>query len=607
MSLCHLFFKHSSSHHIQEILDSFENSISLDINEIISIDDYNTYVIELQETDQAISSKLRELFKEKFNPLIYFIVPKKHNLIFFQLTYLLNAKHLITQNIETQKVIKKILLDIESLKENHFESLVGHMAIETQSFMIFKDMKLIQVSKKLLEDFKCKTLDLFEKNILNKLEVEGLLDKNGVFESSIEINNNTSKNYKITTAKASNSETVLFIELRNKENCTLHFISSRVTFIELLKEKIIQRNIVNDSLSAITINIQNITRLQKELNIIDLEELLIDILDYIDSILEKKVIFAQIEMGFYIILFEKTDYKDINHIANNFNTKVINYISTQKYKPLIDIYTFNLSTPEFSEILATLNNIKSRDLTQEEISSIDIKHITRSQNIITEKNLLDDALKYSSKIKILNIFNGLVINTPSRIIKVTKDTVYINFEALQGVVLNIEKRTVLQSPIFLQDIEATVKKIDLTRKIAILENFKFLKTNANSRRYSRVTTSTKTPVSILFNGSTVNGYILDLSIKSIAIRIKYTSKIDTIKTENISLTFNIPNLKSNDGFTRLNIRAKVIVISMTDTHNNCKIVCDIDEDYLSDSILMQYIYERQKELIIELKKTAQLH
>ena len=606
MSLCHLFFKHSSSHHIQEILDSIENSISLDINEISSIDDYNTYVIELQEADQAISSKLRALFKEKFNPLIYFIVPKKHNLIFFQLTYLLDTKHLITQNIETQKVIKKILLDIESLKENHFESLVGHMAIETQSFMIFKDMKLIQVSKKLLEDFKCKTLDLFEKNILNKLEVEGLLDKNGVFESSIEINN-SSKNYKITTAKASNSETVLFVELRNKENCTLHFISSRVTFIELLKEKIIQRNIVNDSLSAITINIQNITRLQKELNIIDLEELLIDILDYIDSILEKKVIFAQIEIGFYVILFEKTDYKDINHIAKNFNTKVINYISTQKYKPLIDIYTFNLSTPEFGEILATLNSIKSRDLTQEEMSSIGIKHITSSQNIITEKNLLDDALKYSSKIKILNIFNGLVINTPAKIIKVTKDTVYINFEALQGVVLNIEKRTVLQSPIFLQDIEATVKKIDLTRRIAILENFKFLKTNANSRKYSRVTTSTKTPVSILFNGSTINGYILDLSIKSIAIKIKYTSKIDTIKTENISIAFNIPNLKSNDGFTRLNIRAKVIVITMTDTHNNCKIVCDIDEDYLSDSILMQYIYERQKELIIELKKTAQLH
>ncbi len=606
MSLCHLFFKHSSSHHIQEILDSIENSISLDINEISSIDDYNTYVIELQEADQAISSKLRALFKEKFNPLIYFIVPKKHNLIFFQLTYLLDTKHLITQNIETQKVIKKILLDIESLKENHFESLVGHMAIETQSFMIFKDMKLIQVSKKLLEDFKCKTLDIFEKNILNKLEVEGLLDKNGVFESSIEVNN-SSKNYKITTAKASNSETVLFVELRNKENCTLHFISSRVTFIELLKEKIIQRNIVNDSLSAITINIQNITRLQKELNIIDLEELLIDILDYIDSILEKKVIFAQIEIGFYVILFEKTDYKDINHIAKNFNTKVINYISTQKYKPLIDIYTFNLSTPEFGEILATLNNIKSRDLTQEEMSSIGIKHITSSQNIITEKNLLDDALKYSSKIKILNIFNGLVINTPAKIIKVTKDTVYINFEALQGVVLNIEKRTVLQSPIFLQDIEATVKKIDLTRRIAILENFKFLKTNANSRKYSRVTTSTKTPVSILFNGSTINGYILDLSIKSIAIKIKYTSKIDTIKTENISIAFNIPNLKSNDGFTRLNIRAKVIVITMTDTHNNCKIVCDIDEDYLSDSILMQYIYERQKELIIELKKTAQLH
>ncbi len=607
MSLCHLYFQHSISHHAQEILDTFDNSISLDIDKISGLDDYDTYIIELQEANQTISSTLRQLFKEKPNSLIYFIVPKKHDLKFFQLTYLLNAKHLITQSIETQKVIKKIVEDQKSHKKETLTFLVGNAAIQIKSFMLYKNMQLEEVSSQLLEDFKCKTFQSFQANILSKLEIQTLLEKDGVIEKSILLNSTVSQNYTATSLSVANNKKIIFIELSSQQTNQLDFISSRVTFIELLKEKLLAKNIIDNELSAITINIQNIKRLQEELTILDLENLLIDFLDFVESTLDKIVIFAQIEINYYVILFENIQYKEINDIAKNLNTQIIHYISTQKYKPLIDIYTVNLGTLEFSDIISTFTNIKNKELSQEKSNSIDIKHINNTQNIITEKNLLDDAFKRSIKIKILNIYHGLVINTPSKILKITKEYIYIRFDSLQGVVINIEKRTVLQSPVFLQDIEATVKKIDLTKKIAILENFKFLKTNANSRKYSRVTTSTKTPISMLVNGATVNGYILDLSIKSIAIKIKYTPLIDTIKTDIISLAFNIPNLKSNVGFSRLNIKAKVILVTLKDTHDMCKIICDIDEDYMNDSILMQYIYERQKELIIELKKTAQLH
>lgn len=607
MSLCHLYFKDSVSHHTQRILDSFENSTSIDLDELDKLDDFDVYIIELKETNQEISSKLRSLFKQKLNSLIYFIIPKKHNLMFFQLTYILGTKHLITQNIDTQKVIKKISEDIKTYEKETLKLLIAKATIQTQSFMIYKNMQIEQVSDKLLEDFECNTFEIFKEKFLDKIDVEILLEKDTITKNAIPINATSSKHYSMSSISITHNTKVIFLRVASQEDNELNFISSRVTFIELLKERVIQQNIVDNELSAITLNIQNIKRLQKELNIIDLEDMLMDLLEFIESILEKKVIFAQIEINFYVILFEDISYKEINNRANNFNTKIINHISTQKYKPLIDIYTFNLSTLEFSEIISTFNNIKNKDLTQEESSSINIKHVTNTQNIMTEKNLLDDAFKYSTKIKVLNIFHGLVINTPSKILKITKDTIYISFESLQGVVINIEKRTVLQSPIFLQDIEATVKKIDLTRKIAVLENFKFLKTNANSRKYSRVTTSSKTPITLLVNGASINGYILDLSIKSIAITVKYTQSLDAIKTGNISLSFNIQNPKSDDGFSRLNINAKVIVVTMKDIQNNCKIVCDIDEDYMNDSILMQYIYERQKELIIELKKTAQLH
>ncbi len=607
MSICHLYNKQFTSNHTEEILGSFENSISLDINTIDTVDNYDAYIIELEETDNTISSKLRAIFKHKSNPLIYFIVPQKYNLMFFQLSYLLGAKDLITQGIETKKFIQKIVEDKKSHKREHFELLVGHANIKTQSFMIYRDMKLVYTSAKLLEKFESENFESFQKNILHKLDIKSLLNQDGMNENFISPDTTMSKKYIATTVSVTDNEKVIFIKPRPQEENKLDFISSRVTFIELLKERLIQRDIIYNELSAITLNIQNIKSLQKELNILDLENLLIDLLNFVESILERQVIFAQIELDFYVILFENISYEEINIRAKNFNTKTINYIATQKYKPLIDIHTFNLNSLDFSEIISTFNNIKNQDMKLEEPNSISIKHITDKQGVITEKSLLNDAFKHSAKIKILNIYHGLVINTPSKILKVTKDSIYISFESLQGVVINIEKRTILQSPIFLQDIEATVKKIDLTRKIVMLENFKFLKTNANSRKYSRVTTSTKTPVSILFNGTTINGQILDLSIKSIAIKTKYTQNIDTIKTQDVSLAFNIPNLKSNDGFSRLKINAKVIVISMTGTHDSCKIICDIDENHMNDSLLMQYIYERQKELIIELKKTAQLH
>lgn len=606
MSFCHLYSNQSSSLHVKKLIDSFEDYISLDIDKIKSIDDYDAYVIELNEVDKEISAKLKSFFKNKGYPLIYFIIPKKYSLMLFQLTYLLNTKDIITQNQNTDKVIAKIKSDIKYSQEDNLEFTLGNIAIETQSFIVYKNSKLSFVSSKLLNLFKCNDLDTFKKNILNSINIEDLLKDDKIINESIS-NNKSKKKYIFESLTVTHNEKIIYVELDNSTDKELNFISSRVSFIEILKEKLIQRDMTSTNLSAITISIENIKKLQEDLDIVDVEDILNKLLLFIESILVKKLIFSQFEKSFYVILFDGISYDEVNAITDEFHANILNYIIKQKYKPVLDIFTYDLDDFEFGEILITIDNIKTKNFTYEQNRCEYIQHTSNTEIKIDEKAFLDDAFENDLEFKILNIYNGLVINTPSKILKVTNDTVYITFEQLQGVVINIEKETVLQSSSFLHDILAEVKQIDLKKRIAVLENFKFLKTNANSRQYARVTTSSKIPISIFIDGITINGHILDLSIKSIAIKVKHTQKIEEIKSRDIQVSFNIPNTHSDNGYTQLKLGAEVIMNTPKDSDGNSKVICDLDEDSNDENLLMEYVYQRQKELIVEVKKMSKLN
>ncbi|QOY54668.1 hypothetical protein HUE87_12555 [Candidatus Sulfurimonas marisnigri] len=606
MSLCHLYFKTSSSEHIKKILDSFDNSISLDIYELNTVDNFDIYIIELDEANKNISIKLKNLLKEKANFLIYFLIPKKYNLMLFQLTYLLGTKDIITQNQDTDKIIAKIKIDREIYLQDFFKRLVGEITFQTQNFMIYKNRNLIYISNELLNLFECNNFEIFKEKISNELDIKELLIDDIVIKKSMAYNNRK-KNYIFESVSTTTNEKIIYIELDTSTPKQLNFISSRVGFVELLKEKHIQSNITHKQLSCITISIQNIEKLQKELSIVDLENLFSKLLSFMESILEKRLIFAQLERNFYVTLFEDINFEDINVIADDFHTRILNYIANQKYKPLIDVFTFDLNSLDFGDILITFDNIKSKNFTHKEMHCDYLQYTSNTQIIINEKNLLDDAFDDDIQFKLLNIYNGLVINTPSKIVKITNDMVYITFEQLQGVVMKIEQETVLQSSSFLYDIRAEIKQIDLKKRIAILENFQFLKTNANSRKYARVTTFSKIPISMLIDGNTINGNINDLSIKSIAFKVKYTEKIESMKSRDVLLVFNIPKSKSDNGYMQLRLGAKVIMSTAKDIDGYCKIVCDLDEDSNDDSMLMEYVYERQKELIIEVKKMSKLN
>lgn len=608
INLCHLYSSVTSSEHVKKILNSFEKSVSIDINSVDILDSYDVFIVELEQTDKESSLKIRKLLESQMDSIIYFIVPKAHNIMFFQLAFMLNAKTIITQRQDTDKVIAKIKNDFKHYKDNYLEQILGKSLIKSQDFLLFREKKLIFASQQLLKDFSCKNLEEVKAKLFSQLDIDELLLEDGVVTSSLKEGNESSRSFFIKSVTLSTKdEKVISLEpyVKKDSNCsTLDSISSRTSFIELLKDKLLEKSISDKSFSIITIQVENLKALSSELDKAELENLFKELLFHIGAILETKLTLAQFNMEFYVTLFEDISFEDLKEVAQNFYTQLPAFISKQKFKPLITLFAFDINNLELNTILQTLENIADKQLSDKQIESENLKYISNIQDDMSDKEIIDLQLNANyingTEFKLLNIYKGLCINTSSKIIKKTDTAIYIKVEHLQGILMQSEKETVMQFSAHVKDIRARVKYVNLEKKFAILEEFSFLNSTANARKYSRVSCSNRTPIVISSLGGTLHGEVLDISINSIAIKTKLSKTIADLKFKHITLTLTLPLESNVDGYVKLSLGAKVS-FSMCD-ESSCKVICELLEDSAAEAIIMEYVYNRQKELIVEVKK-----
>ncbi len=611
MKLCHLYNKTGTFANVGAILDAFDEKISVDISSVSAIDDANIYIFEAAKVDKVISAKLKVLFESKSHPLIYFLIEKEYNLMLFQLAFLLKVKTLITANQDINKVIARMHNELKIHEDEYIQSILGKTIVKTQDFMLFKDHRLYLASKKLHEDFMCRDLGEVEKKICSQLDLDELLSSDMIMQKSIvnDANRGIEFHVQSTTINTQNDKLLLFEPYISRESSPLKlsFIANRLSFIEMLKDKIIEKSISQKPLSIITIEIENIQKLQIDLNEEALQELIKELLLQVEVILDKKLILAQYNKDFYVSLFEDIPFEKLQEKAQIFHTQLIKIFEEKKFSPMVGVYAFDISELELNKVLGTLKNILDKSLSQKEINNGTLKYINSVDEHMNSDEaimvLLESAFTNRVEFKLFNIYKGLCINTSSKILKMKDDLVYVKFEQLQGIVMKHEGETILQSSNFSKDIRAKVKYVNLEKRVAILENFEFSKSNANERQYSRVSSSTRTPVVLSHLSGTVNGEILDISVKSIAIKTKNTRVLKNIQDAEITLSFVLPTHTNEDGFVRLVLKAKTTFINCRDD-GECKVVCDLLKDDVSESILMEYVYHRQKEIIVEVKKMA---
>ncbi len=369
-----------------------------------------------------------------------------------------------------------------------------------------------------------------------------------------------------------------------------------------------EKSISQNLLGITTIQIENMANLRKDWSEYDIEIAIRDLLLEIEIGIKAHTLLAQYDNGLYITLFEGLDFEAIKEQANVIQTHIKNYTSKQKIKPIIGLYTFEINNLELNDILKTISKISTETITQQDIETKKLHRTISIDENLDDERAIDIFLQttFTNKvpIKLLNIYKGLCINTSSTIIKKTDQEIYVTYVQLQGTVMHFEKSTVIQSSGFSKDIIADVTYIDFKKRFARLKNFRFVQGSANARKYSRVTCSQRTPITISHGGGTLSGEILDISMNSIAIKTRLYKRIDSLKVSKITLNFTLPISSAEDGYMKLKLTAEVIFTTCDDEF--CKVVVNLDEDQASESILMEYVYSRQKEVIVELKKQTSM-
>ena len=481
--------------------------------------------------------------------------------------------------------------------------------IHDHCFMIYSSSKLKYASQKLYDDFSCKDLDDVKLKVCTQFNLEDFLSNRISLEKNVPFTSN-SKLYNINIAPSRvNDENFIYLvnipEDDSRGGLNVDFIKNRINFIEVLKEKILEKSISDSKLGIITIQVKNISKLRDDWSAYDVEEAIHDLVLEVDRAMNSHTLLAQYENGLYLTLFEGLNFESIKSKALTIQNHILTYIEMQKIKPIVGLYALDVNDIELNKTLEIIS-----DLSRDEVAHQDIQtqKLYKIINVNEEMNdteiigiLLQAVFTNKSPIKLINIYKGLCINTSSVILRQSSEVVDITFQQLQGTVMNFEKSTVIQSSSFPKDIIADVVHIDAKKKFARLNNFRFANGSANARKYSRVTCSQRTPISLVHDKGTLNGSILDISMNSIAIKTRLYDNIESLELSEVTLNFTLPD-NSMDGYVKLSLEAEVKFIMCDKDY--CKVIVDLYENQASESILMEYVYNRQKEIIVELKRQS---
>ena len=607
--MVHIFYKTSTSQQLQKTLNSFEPLEKLDISGLKSIAHYDVYFVEIDTIEKQILLHIKQLLLDKTDSLIYFFINDSHSLMLFQLSSLLNVKIIVTPKSDISKVIANIKKDISLKRNSQLEHMIADTMMNEHSFMIFDSNKLKYASQKLYDDFECKDLDDVKLKVCTQFNLEDLLNNTITFEESVFFTSN-SKVYNIEVAPSTvNEDDFIYLEsvleADSQSGRDVDFIKNRIYFIEVLKEKILGKSISDSKLGIITIQVKNISKLRDDWNAYDIEEAIHSLLLEVNGTIQSYDLLAQYDNGLYLILFDGLDFEAIKSKALTIQNHILTYTKNKKVKPIAGLYALDVNDLELNKTLEIISDLSRDEVTHQDIETQKLHKIINVNEDMSDTEIIDILLQAvftnKSPIKLINIYKGLCINTSSVILKKSSEVVDVTFQQLQGTVMNFEKSTVIQSSSFSKDIIADVVYIDTKKKFARLNNFRFANGSANARKYSRVTCSQRTPITVIHDKGTLNGSILDISMNSIAIKTRLYDNIESLKLSVITLNFTLP-YNSADGYVKLSLEAEVKFIMCDKDY--CKVIVDLYENQSSESILMEYVYNRQKEIIVELRRQS---
>lgn len=378
---------------------------------------------------------------------------------------------------------------------------------------------------------------------------------------------------------------------------------NRINFIEVLKDALITQNVSEESLFVACIKVQNSDSIISEFGNDSYYSFSRELLNVCKKDLHKESLATFWQGDYLVLLLHQNNPKEITDAVDSLFDRLQYEKFEKNITPFLDLYILKINELDLNSTVKLIERFYDKSYGEEEIGNILLR---KSTFATLDTNDRDKTMYYIENIylkkhpiKLLNIYKGLSVSTSSSIMKLADEGIFVQTEKLQKYAMHLERGVVMQSPSLPKEIYAEVKYVDGSEPYAILANPVFMEFTANNRSYARVQCDVRIPTVISSVKHSYTGEMLDMSVKALA--IKYKSNITrSILNQKAKVTFSLPNKKSETGLDRLEIEGNIVAIVTVDEYT--KVVVNITPDVANETKLLEYIYKRQKELIMEIKK-----
>ena len=616
ISVCHIY----SEDNRLELLDSYaDNFLRYDIVDIkdktFTMPKAHIFILEFEKINNELLKYIQKLILNNSFAHFYLFTDMDTNTSVLKFSIRFGIKNLFSIKIDKafakeffSKSVKKVALDIHSANISY----LGKQIDKAYPILIFENRRLSYINSAAKEFYNSDNLETIEQIIKKNKELYSLLNEKKPLNLKLLLEDGQKEYVEVycsITYNQNEHKTVLSI-FENEtliDNSIEELTQNRFGFIEKLKDKIVQSNISGKELYIVIVSIDNGEKLQNLYPKVEYYNFLKEFLIKLNSFKEGGEKIVEWNKNLFILLYEDMDFEGIKNFTYVLHNNIIESQKDSKFSPIITTSFFSILNKDLNSVIKFIDKVDNHTLTSEEIVRENYFEYKFLDDKVDEKeqikHILYNCINNKIPVKLLNIYKGLCVNTESRVLKYSNGYFYMSCEKLQMYIIKDNNETIIQSPTFPYDIRAKVKFMDIEKSYIAIEKFEFLKNSANNRQNTRVQPTVRIPITIKKDHFVKNGEIIDISINSIAMKIK--QDIDkTIEGSVVKAIFKLPNQKSEDGYSLVEIDVTIFLVLQFEDFT--KIILKLDEEHGTNSDILQYVFTRQKELVLELKRAIKV-
>lgn len=474
-------------------------------------------------------------------------------------------------------------------------------------FWIYKEGKTVYANDTLKRKLEIKQLSEVDQQ-LNIPEISSLVKASGTSQKIVRklILNGEEKDYFIAHQPLKKGEFLItMVPLSGNVNENKKQLHNRMNFIELLKNAFVVHVGENEPIPVLIMYIENGDKIIEMRGEDVYNDVCKEILKHIESAFDSDIEIAQWHKDIFTLLASSIPFSTLKQNLESFHQGLNIEFSVAGISPVINSYIIDMHGVELNRAVGIIDHINQKQLFSRDLSHLIHFEISAAEHEIDDHqqaiHYLEKTILSNTSVKLLNFYKGIRINTAAKLIKISDDMVYVAIEKIQGYAMRLEQNVVIQGPNIPFDILASVKIVDIAKKIAVLSKFEPLESSGNNRQYIRIQSDHRIHVTISSGKSVISGTILDMSIKSIACKLS-VSKLPLRVNAPVNLHFTLPLESAEEGMVNMSVAGKVQYVQEGDDFTKLVVELDLIEPY--ESNLIKYIYARQQALINEIKMIA---